>query len=138
MRTLKDLTTFVEKEAASEGPAAQAALQAERDRFRIARELAEVRKAKGLTQSQLSERSGVPQSEISKMESGRANATELTLFKVLHALGYAVRLEPLGRTTASKRETLPRVSRSARTGTPRRAPAPRAPRRSAGAPPRRR
>ena len=95
MRTLKDLTAFVEKEAAAEGPAALAALQAERDRFRLARELAEVRKAQGLTQAQLSERSGVPQSEISKIESGRANATELTLFKVVHAMGYTLRLEPL-------------------------------------------
>jgi transcriptional regulator with XRE-family HTH domain len=103
MRTLKELTAFVEKEAADEGPAALAALQAERDRFRIARELAEVRKAKGLTQQQLSERSGVPQSEISKIESGRANATELTLFKVVHAMGYAFRLEPLVGTAASKR-----------------------------------
>lgn len=101
MRTLKELTEFVEKEAAREGPAAQAALQAERDRFRIARELAEVRAAQGLTQQQLSERSGVPQSEISKLESGKANATELTLFKVAHAMGYAFRLEP--RRAASKR-----------------------------------
>ena len=114
MRTLKDLTAFVEKEAVSEGPAARAALQAERDRFRIARELAEVRKAKGLTQGQLSERSGVPQSEISKIESGRANATELTLFKVLHALGYAVRLEPLVRTAASKRSTRPSTAKGGR------------------------
>jgi transcriptional regulator with XRE-family HTH domain len=103
MRTLKDLTAFVEQEAASEGPAALAALQAERDRFRLARELAEARKAKGLTQHQLSARSGVPQSEISKMESGRANATELTLFKVLHAMGYTLRLEPLARAPGSKR-----------------------------------
>ncbi|HEX8435493.1 helix-turn-helix transcriptional regulator [Archangium sp.] len=114
MRTLKDLTAFVEKEAVSEGPAARAALQAERDRFRIARELAEVRKAKGLTQGQLSARSGVPQSEISKMESGRANATELTLFKVLHALGYAVRLEPLRRSAASKRSVRPSTTKGSR------------------------
>ncbi len=97
MRTLKDLTEFVEKEATREGPAALAALHAERDRFRIARELAEARKAKGLTQDQLSECSGVPQSEISKIESGKANATELTLFKVARAMGYAFRLEPLVR-----------------------------------------
>ncbi|REG31118.1 helix-turn-helix protein [Archangium gephyra] len=102
MRNLKDLTAFVEKEAASEGPAAQAALQAERARFRIARELAEARKAQGLTQHQLSERSGVPQSEISKIESGRANATELTLFKVVYAMGYSVRLEPLARNTPQR------------------------------------
>jgi transcriptional regulator with XRE-family HTH domain len=105
MHTLKDLTEFVEQEAASEGPAAQAALQAERSRFRIARELAEVRKARGLTQDQLSERAGVPQSEISKIESGKANATELTLFKVAHAMGYAFCLAPLAKSAASKRSS---------------------------------
>lgn len=97
MRTLKDLTAFVEKEAAAEGPAAQAELQAQRDRFRIARELALLRRAQGLTQAQLSAMSGVPQSEISKLESGKANATELTLFRVAHAMGHAFRLEPVGR-----------------------------------------
>jgi transcriptional regulator with XRE-family HTH domain len=103
MRTLKDLTAFVEQEAANEGPAAQASLQAERDRYRLARELAEARKAQKLTQDQLSERAGVPQSEISKIESGKANATGLTLFKVAHAMGYSFRLEPLAKRTASKR-----------------------------------
>lgn len=97
MRTLKDLTDFVEEEAAAQGPAAQADLQAQRDRFRIARELALLRKAQGLTQAQLSVRSGVPQSEISKLESGKANATEMTLFRVAHAMGHAFRLEPVGR-----------------------------------------
>jgi transcriptional regulator with XRE-family HTH domain len=103
MRTLEDLTSFVEQEATNQGPAAMAALQAERDRFRIARELAEARKAKRLTQAQLSERAGVPQSEISKIESGKANATELTLFKVAHAMGYSFRLEPLAKSAISKR-----------------------------------
>ncbi|WNG53689.1 helix-turn-helix transcriptional regulator [Archangium gephyra] len=113
MRTLKDLTAFVEEEAAHEGPAAQAALQAERARFLIARELAGARKAQGLTQHQLSERSGVPQSEISKIESGRANATELTLFKVVYAMGYSVRLEPLAR-KASRRTGRPVPSKAKR------------------------
>ncbi|MGE6756749.1 helix-turn-helix domain-containing protein [Corallococcus interemptor] len=97
MRTLKDLTDFVEEEAAAEGPAAQAELQAQRDRFRIARELAQLRRAQGLTQAQLSVKSGVPQSEISKLESGKANATGMTLFRVAHAMGHSFRLEPVGR-----------------------------------------
>ncbi|WP_375756404.1 helix-turn-helix domain-containing protein [Corallococcus exercitus] len=95
MRTLKNLTAFVEKEAEADGPAAQAELQAQRDCFRIARELALLRKAQGLTQAQLSARAGVPQSEISKIESGKANATGLTLFRMAHAMGHAFRLEPV-------------------------------------------
>ncbi|NOK31626.1 XRE family transcriptional regulator [Corallococcus exercitus] len=103
MRTLKDLTDFVEEEAAAEGPAAQAELQAQRDRFRIARELALLRKAQGLTQAQLSARAGVPQSEISKIESGKANATGLTLFRMAHAMGHAFRLEPVASVVAPRR-----------------------------------
>lgn len=134
MRTLEDLTAFVEQEAANEGPAALAALQAERDRFRIAREIAEARKAKGLTQHQLSARSGVPQSEISKMESGRANATELTLFKVLHAMGYTLRLEPLARASASMRPATVKGQRVAvKRASGKRARAPGAPRPRRGA-----
>ncbi|NPC46546.1 hypothetical protein HPC50_05575 [Corallococcus exiguus] len=47
MRTLKDLSDFVEKESAAEGPSSQAELQAWRERFRMARELAMRRKALG-------------------------------------------------------------------------------------------
>ncbi|WP_374261490.1 helix-turn-helix domain-containing protein [Corallococcus sp. RDP092CA] len=56
-----------------------------------------LRKAQGLTQARLSVMSGVPQRESSRLESGRANATELTLFRVAHAMGHAFRLEPVGR-----------------------------------------
>lgn len=47
MRTLKDLSDFVEKESAAEGPSAQAELQAWRERFRMARVLAMRRKKPG-------------------------------------------------------------------------------------------
>ncbi|GMU00444.1 hypothetical protein KH5H1_45640 [Corallococcus caeni] len=115
MRTLKDLTGFVEEEAAAEGPAAQAELQAQRDRFRIARELALLRKAQGLTQAQLSARAGVPQSEISKIESGKANATGLTLFRMAHAMGHAFRLEPVGRVAAPSSPRRPGAAGKGRT-----------------------
>nr|WP_242593839.1 helix-turn-helix transcriptional regulator [Corallococcus exiguus] len=115
VRTLKDLTAFVEKEAAAEGPAAQAELQAQRDRFRIARELAMLRKAQGLTQAQLSVRAGVPQSEISKIESGKANATGLTLFRMAHAMGHVFRLEPVGSAVAPSRSRRSVAAKKGRT-----------------------
>src|SRR4051812_45878305 len=87
MKTLEELEKFVAEEAQEEGPAALADLQAQRERFRLAREIAERRKHLKLTQIQVSERSGVPQSEISKIESGAVNATEGTLLRVLHPLG---------------------------------------------------
>lgn len=101
MRTLEELETFVEREAREEGPAAQADLQAQRERFRLAREIAGHRKALKLTQVQLSKRSGVPQSEISKIESGAANATEVTLLRLLQPLGYTLGLVAVKRTDRS-------------------------------------
>ena len=87
MKTLEELEKFVAEEAKAEGPAALADLQAQRERFRLAREIGERRKQLKLTQVQLSERSGVPQSVISKIESGAVNATEGTLLRVLQPLG---------------------------------------------------
>lgn len=104
MRTLKDLEAIVEKEATNEGPAAVADLQAQRERFRLAREFAELRKRSKLTQSELARRSGVPQSEISKLESGAANATEATLLRVLQPLGRTlgfVKMSPPNRKTVA-------------------------------------
>ena len=103
MRTLEDLEAFVAKEAKREGPAALADLQAQRERFRIAREIAERRKALKLTQIQLSKRSGVPQSEISKIESGAANASEVTLLRLLQPLGYTLGLVALKATRHKRR-----------------------------------
>lgn len=52
--------------------------------------LREVRKASGMTQHQLAERSGVPQSTISEAERGAANLTLATLEKLADALGVNV------------------------------------------------
>lgn len=101
MRTLEDLERFVEAEAKEEGPAAEAHLHAERLRFRLARQLAEARRKQKLTQHQVAVRSGVPQSEVSKIERGLVNASGDTLARVL----FAVRLDLAARpfVTAAKR-----------------------------------
>ncbi len=91
MRTLEDLEAFVEAEARAESQAAVAELEAERARFRLARKLGEARQAQGLTQIQLSRRSGVPQSEISKVEAG-ANPTAMTLLRIAAGLGLELKL----------------------------------------------
>ncbi|MGA9525860.1 MAG: helix-turn-helix transcriptional regulator [Myxococcaceae bacterium] len=91
MRTLEDLEAFVEAEARAESQAAVAELEAERARFRLALELGDARQAQGLTQIQLSRRSGVPQSEISKVESG-ANPTATTLLRIVSGLGFELKL----------------------------------------------
>lgn len=53
-------------------------------------QLKRIREAKGLTQSRLSEKSGVAQSFISDVEAGRAEPTLRTLRRLADALGISV------------------------------------------------
>ena len=53
-----------------------------------------LRRQRGLTQRQLSARSGIQQSEISRIEGGRANPTAATLVVLARALGGEVRILP--------------------------------------------
>lgn len=46
-----------------------------------------LRKEQGLTQEQLAQRSGLPQSHISKLENGKHSPSALTLEKIARALG---------------------------------------------------
>jgi ribosome-binding protein aMBF1 (putative translation factor) len=61
----------------------------------LGRAIAQARDARSLSQKQLGELSGVNQSEISRIESGRANPTEETLIRLTSALDYRITLEPL-------------------------------------------
>lgn len=89
IRALGDLEELVEAEAKQEGPAVEAHLHAERARFRLAHQFAEARRAQNLTQQQVARRSGVPQSEVSKIERRLVNSSGETLARVL----FAVRLD---------------------------------------------
>jgi transcriptional regulator with XRE-family HTH domain len=53
----------------------------------VGRNARHFRLARGLTQEQLSERSGLTQQYISGLEQGRRNPTLLTLFEIAEALG---------------------------------------------------
>ncbi len=53
----------------------------------VGRNAARLRKAAGLTQEQLAERSGFSQQYISKLEQGRRNPTVVTLYELANALG---------------------------------------------------
>lgn len=74
-----DFVKQVEKAARAEGPRAVAELEAFRAHFALANQLADLRKKNKLTQAELARRSGIPQSEISRIERGRANPTVATL-----------------------------------------------------------
>jgi len=85
----------LEAEARAEGPEAVAELEAFRLHYSLARQLAARRRARHLTQTQLSERTGIDQAEISRIERGLANPTTATLGALTRALGVDVRLVPL-------------------------------------------
>ena len=54
--------------------------------YTIATQLMALREKRGLTQTELAERSGVPQSEISRIERGSVHPTERTLVRLADAL----------------------------------------------------
>ena len=51
------------------------------------------RKISGLTQKQLSEKSGITQPDISKLENGNANPSIRTLKRLANAMGMRLKLE---------------------------------------------
>lgn len=53
----------------------------------VGRNLARLRREKGLTQEQIAERSGFSQQYLSGLERGRRNPTVVTLYELAQALG---------------------------------------------------
>ncbi len=61
--------------------------------FVIIQAMIDARKKAGYTQKELSERSGIAQSDISKLENGNANPSIKTLQKLATALGRTLKIE---------------------------------------------
>jgi len=61
--------------------------------FAIVQALIDARKTVGLTQKQLSERTGIAQSDISKLENGDGNPSLRTLKRLASAMGMNLKLE---------------------------------------------
>ncbi len=59
-------------------------------RLLVGRNLRRARKAKGLTQEQLSERTGVAQQHLSELERGHGNPTVVTLYELAQVLDVTV------------------------------------------------
>ena len=55
----------------------------------------EARKKANLTQEQLSKKTGIKQSAIARLESGKQSPNTDTLFKILEAVGYTLEIVPL-------------------------------------------
>jgi transcriptional regulator with XRE-family HTH domain len=89
-----DFMKELEEETRREGPEAVAEAAAMEAQLKLAAEFILLRRKRGLTQRQLSARSGIQQSEISRIEGGRANATAATLAALARALGGELRIVP--------------------------------------------
>lgn len=61
--------------------------------FAIIQAIIDARTKSGVTQKELSERTGIAQSDISKLENGNANPSLRTLQRLASGMGYKLRLE---------------------------------------------
>lgn len=90
-----DFTAFMEdleREAREEGPAAVAEMEALHEYYGLVSDLIKLRRRRQITQKQLERVTGIPQSEISRIESGHANPTLATLRTLVRALGGDIRI----------------------------------------------
>jgi transcriptional regulator with XRE-family HTH domain len=110
-RKFQDFLREVATEARREGPRAVAELAAFDAHFRLAGDILALRKASGLTQRQLSAKTGIQQSEISRIEAAHANPTLGTISVLARALGAEVRLMAGKRRTAGAKVVARRAAR---------------------------
>lgn len=61
--------------------------------FSIMQAMIDARKNSGLTQKQLSEKTGIAQADISKLESGNANPSLRTLHRIAAVMGMRIKIE---------------------------------------------
>lgn len=61
--------------------------------FAVIQAMIDARKMKGLTQKELSERTGIAQGDISKLENGSSNPSLRTLQRLAEGLGMKLKLE---------------------------------------------
>ena len=74
-------------------PAFKAEWDALQPELAIAQAMIDARKESGLTQKQLSERTGIAQADISKLERGNANPSLRTLQRLASGMGMNVKIE---------------------------------------------
>ena len=74
-------------------PAFKAEYDALEPEFSIIQAMIDARKASGLTQQQLAEKTGIAQADISKLENGSANPSLRTLRRLAAGMGMQLRLE---------------------------------------------
>jgi transcriptional regulator with XRE-family HTH domain len=74
-------------------PEFRAEYEALEPEFAIMQAIIDARKSSGLTQKQLSEKTGIAQADISKMETGGGNPSLRTLQRLAAGMGMKVKIE---------------------------------------------
>ena len=74
-------------------PLLRAEYEALEPEFTIIQAMIDARKSAGLTQKQLSEKTGIAQADISKLENGNANPSLRTLRRLASGLGMRLKVE---------------------------------------------
>lgn len=82
-----------------ENPEVRAEYEALEPEFSIIQAMIDARKASGMTQKELAEKTGIAQSDISKLENGSANPSLRTLRRLAAGMGMQLKLEfvPMGK-----------------------------------------
>ena len=76
-----------------QNPAFQAEWEAQEAEFQLIRALIDARNESELTQKQLSERSGITQADISRIENGNANPSLRTLQRLADGMNMSLKIE---------------------------------------------
>lgn len=76
-----------------QAPELKAEYDALEPEFSIMQAMIDARKSSGLTQKQLSEKTGIAQADISKLESGSANPSLRTLQRLAAGMGMRIKIE---------------------------------------------
>ena len=74
-------------------PALKAEYDALEPEFSVIQAMIDARKAAGLTQKQLADKTGIAQSDISKLENGSANPSLRTLQRLAQGMGMKMKIE---------------------------------------------
>ena len=96
------LIADIEQEAHEEGPEAVRELEQFREEFSLASQMIQSRREGKLSQRDLAKLSGVPQSEISRIETGASNPTYATITSLLRPLGKRIQLVDDGPITSKR------------------------------------
>ena len=88
---MSDFRNFLNKQL--EDPEFKAEWEALQPELSLVQAMIDARKVSGLTQNELSERTGIAQADISKLENGNANPSLRTLQRLAAGMGIQVKIE---------------------------------------------